>query len=91
MDVAAHCSDPTGFVVQNYAASRGPINGRRPVRGNQMFAVIPNRTVQALAYTADGIPTEPLEAVGAERSVAFEGAVNLVPEVVAGERDMAPG
>ena len=31
-----------------------------------------------------------IEAVGADRAIAFEGLVNLVPEIVAGERDVAP-
>ncbi len=32
-----------------------------------------------------------IEAISADWAVAFEGVVNLVPQVVAGERDMAPG
>ena len=31
-----------------------------------------------------------IEAVGADWTIAFEGAVNLVPQIVAGERYMAP-
>jgi len=32
-----------------------------------------------------------IETVGPDGTKAFEGLVNLVPEVIAGERDMAPG
>jgi len=32
-----------------------------------------------------------IEAVGSDGTEAFEGLVNFVPEVIAGERDMAPG
>jgi len=31
-----------------------------------------------------------IEAVGSDGTEAFEGLVNFVPEVIAGERDMAP-
>jgi len=60
-------------------------------------------TVYRARLIRDGVPRDSLqpctlrkdetlwiEAVGSDGTEAFEGLVNFVPEVIAGERDMAP-
>ncbi|KIU28226.1 hypothetical protein SR41_08350 [Sphingomonas melonis] len=64
-----HDSDPTGIVAQKIEALRKPGGRSRAGHDNHLFSVTPCRYQNSLAYTAEGIPTEPLH--GRRRAADF--------------------
>lgn len=82
-----HDSDPTGIVAQKIEALRKPGGRSRAGHDNHLFSVTPCRYQNSLAYTAEGIPTEPQDD-GARREVVEQDiGSTAVGDVAAGQQE----